>query len=186
MRRRNALPLSSMRVHHVPRIPGEITLDAWNTFFQGELGAAAALAGLLFVSVSVNQAKILELGRMADRGLEALVILFLAIVVSSLPLIPGQPPRLLGAEIVLVGGATLVATIIMQRNYLQQVEAPYLRSSRWMVRIDRLAVSVILVSGVVLLLKGDIAGVYLLPPGILLSFFAASANAWVLLIEINR
>jgi len=47
-------------------------MGAWDTFFQGELGAAAALAGLLFVSVSVNQTKILELGRMADRGLEAL------------------------------------------------------------------------------------------------------------------
>jgi hypothetical protein len=48
-------------------------------FFQGELGAAAALAGLLFVSMSVNQTKILELGRMADRGLEALAILFVVI-----------------------------------------------------------------------------------------------------------
>ena len=57
----------------------------WSTFFQGELGAAAALAGLLFVSMSVNQTKILELGRMADRGLEALAILFVVIIVSSLP-----------------------------------------------------------------------------------------------------
>jgi len=84
-------------------------LDTWSSFFQGELGAAAALAGLLFVSVSVNQAKILELGRMADRGLEALGILFLIIMVTSLPLVPGQPLRLLGAEI-LVLGTIAVAT----------------------------------------------------------------------------
>lgn len=78
-------------------------LGPWISFFQGELGAAAALAGLLFVSMSVNQTKILELGRMADRGLEALAILFVVIIVSSLPLIPGQPPRLVGGEILFAG-----------------------------------------------------------------------------------
>ena len=59
-------------------------MDAWSNFFIGELGAAAAFAGLLFVSVSVNLAKILELGRLADRGLEALIMLFLTVVVASL------------------------------------------------------------------------------------------------------
>jgi hypothetical protein len=37
-----------------------------------------------------------------------------------------------------------------------------------------------------LLWRGDGMGLYLLPPGILLSILAAGANAWVLLIEINR
>jgi hypothetical protein len=50
-------------------------VSEWNDFFLGELGAAAALAGLLFVSISVNQAKILELGRTADRGIEVLTLL---------------------------------------------------------------------------------------------------------------
>jgi hypothetical protein len=35
-------------------ISSDLPLSAWATFFQGELGAAAALAGLLFVSVSMN------------------------------------------------------------------------------------------------------------------------------------
>jgi hypothetical protein len=38
----------------------------------------------------------------------------------------------------------------------------------------------------VLLVRGNIDGIYLLPFGILLSFFAAGAGAWVLLVEINR
>ncbi len=66
-------------------------VSEWTNFFLGELGAAAALAGLLFVSVSMNQARILALGRMADRGLEALIMLFLVLVVTSLPLVPMQP-----------------------------------------------------------------------------------------------
>src|SRR5580658_7062507 len=110
-----------------------MTLESWSNFFLGELGASAALAGLLFVSVSVNQARILSLGRMADRGLEALAMLFLVLVVASLPLIPGQPLRLLGAEILVVGIATMVGIVPLQRAYLSSTQAPYLRQSSRMV-----------------------------------------------------
>src|SRR5271154_6836827 len=102
-------------------------LTAWSSFFQGELGAAATLTGLLFVSVSVNQVKILQLGRMADRGLEALGILFLIIIVTSLPLVPEQPLRLLGAEIFVIGAIALITTVLLQRSYMRHVEAPYRR-----------------------------------------------------------
>jgi hypothetical protein len=161
-------------------------LSEWSNFFLGELGAAAALAGLLFVSVSVNQARILALGRMADRGLEALVMLFLVLVVSSLPLVPGQSLRLLGSEILSVATLALVAIVLLQRAYLRYVEPAYRRSSTWMLAINRLAVTVIALAGLTLLWRGDGMGLYLLPPGILLSILAAGANAWVLLIEINR
>jgi hypothetical protein len=164
----------------------QVTLGDWSNFFLGELGAAAALAGLLFVSVSVNQARILELGRMADRGLEALVMLLLVLVAASLPLVPGQPLRLLGAEILLVGALTLVALVPLQRAYLRLLDPAYRRATSLMVALNRLAVSLIALAGMVLLWRGDGSGIYLLPPGILLSFLAAGANAWVLLIEINR
>src|SRR5277367_3869823 len=108
-------------------------LTPWSAFFQGELSAAAALAGLLFVSVSMNQTKILELGRMADRGLEALAILLLVIVISSLPLIPGQPLRLLGGEIFAVSAIAMVGTVALQRNYLPGVEPAYRAGTKKMV-----------------------------------------------------
>ncbi|MGH8337633.1 MAG: hypothetical protein ACRETL_12610, partial [Gammaproteobacteria bacterium] len=55
-----------------------------------------------------------------------------------------------------------------------------------MVRVNRLAVAVIALGGAVLLWRGDAAGTYVLPVGILMTFLAVGANAWVLLIEINR
>jgi len=161
-------------------------MSAWSNFFLGELGAAAAFAGLLFVSVSVNQARILALGRMADRGLEALVMLLLVIVVASLPLVPGQSLRLLGAEILVIGMATLIALIPLQVSYLRHTDPAHRRSSSRMVSVNRLAITVIALAGLVLLWRGDETGIYLLPPGILLSFVAVGANAWILLIEINR
>jgi hypothetical protein len=161
-------------------------LADWTNFFLGELGAAAALAGLLFVSVSVNQARILELGRMADRGLEALAMLMLVLVVASLPLVPGQPPRVLGAEIFAVGVVTLEALVMLERTYLRHLDAAYRRRAGKMIAINRTAVSLITLAGFVILCWGEGPGMYLIPPGILLSFLAAGANAWVLLIEINR
>ena len=153
---------------------------------MAEVGAAAALAGLLFVSVSVNQQHILALGRMADRGAEALIILFLALIAASLALVPGQSPQLLGAEILAVGILTLVATLLLQRSYLRDLEPTYRRQSTGMIWLNRVAVAVIVLGGLLLLLLGDTAGLYVIALGILLLFCAAGANAWVLLIEINR
>jgi hypothetical protein len=158
----------------------------WSNFFLGELGAAAALAGLLFVAVSVNQQRILSLGRMADRGLEALGMLLLVIIVASLPLVPGQPPRLLGGEILAIGLGILLALRPLQIAYLGAVEAEYRRQSGRMVAGNRAAVLVITLAGAVLLWRGDLVGLYLLPLGILMTFFAVGINSWVLLIEINR
>jgi modulator of FtsH protease len=161
-------------------------MSAWNNFFLGELGAAAALAGLLFVAVSVNQARILALGRMADRGLEGLAMLFLVLVVASLPLIPGQPVRLLGAEIAAISVVTFVALIPLQLGYLRLVEPQYRPQSSQMVRVNRVAVAVIALGGFVVLWRDDGTGFYIVAAGILVTFIAVGANAWVLLIEINR
>ena len=161
-------------------------MPGWDSFFQGELGAASALAGLLFVAVSVNQARILELGRMADRGLEALSMLFLVVAVASLALVPGQPPRLLGAEIAALSLATLAALARLQHAYLRHVDPPHRPRSTHMVRFNQLAIALLALGGLVLACRSGPAGLYLLVAGILFTFIGAGANAWVLLIEINR
>jgi modulator of FtsH protease len=161
-------------------------LSAWSSFFSGELGAAAALTGLLFVAVSVNQARILELGRMADRGLEGLVMLFLALVIASLPLMPGQSFRVLGGEIFAIATLTLAAVAPLQKAYVEALEPQYRPRSATMVRINQTAMGVIALGGLLVLWRGDGVGLYMVGVGILLTFLAAGANAWVLLIEINR
>ena len=161
-------------------------MQSWSNFFLGELGAAAALAGLLFVSVSVNQARILALGRMADRGIESLAMLFLVLAMTSLGLMPKQPPRWFGLE-VLVLAITLFACLIpLQRSYLSQIDSADKPRTLALVRSTRAAVGVIALAGTIMLVSNDVDGMYLLVPGILGTFVAALANAWVLLVEINR
>jgi hypothetical protein len=55
-----------------------------------------------------------------------------------------------------------------------------------MILCNRLSIFVVASGGLILLWRGDLAGLYLLPIGILMTFAAVGANAWVLLIEINR
>jgi hypothetical protein len=52
--------------------------------------------------------------------------------------------------------------------------------------VNAFAVLVFAAAGLAVAATGEPAGLYLLPLGVLLSFFAAGANSWVLLIEINR
>jgi modulator of FtsH protease len=161
-------------------------VEAWTNFFIGELGAAAAFAGLLFVSLSVNLTRILEIGRLADRGLEAFVMLFLTVIVATLGLVPGQPMRAFGIEILAVALCVAASMLRLQRRYLDQVEDQYRRSWRRTAALNLVAVGVFALAGAAIAATGDLLWLYLLPIGVLLSFFAVGSNAWVLLVEINR
>jgi hypothetical protein len=161
-------------------------LGAWNAFFSGQLTAAAAFAGLLFVSLSVNQKRILEVERLADRGLEALALLLLVVLSASAALVPGQPLRLVGGEIGAIGLVAFDAVLRLQRLYMPATEEVYRRRAMRLVWMNRVAVGAISAAGVLLLVTGDARSLYLAPVGMLLAFVAAGMSAWVLLIEINR
>jgi modulator of FtsH protease len=161
-------------------------MEPWANFFLGELSASAALAGLLFVSLSVNQSRILELGRIAERGLEALIMLLMVLVISSLALVPAQTPRLFGGEILLVALLQLTALTHLQRVQWSTLEREYRSVTLRMFILSHVATWFIIVAAATLLWRGDWIGLYVLPAGMLLSFITSGMNAWVLLIEINR
>jgi len=162
------------------------TVESWNVFFTGELTAASAFAGLLFVSLSMNQKRILEVERMADRGLEALVMLLLVVITASVVLVPGQPARLVGAEIAMAGLLTFGQILRLQKIYMPLIESAYRSRALSLTWMNRVAVGLIVSGGAFLLITGDARSLYLVPLGVLLSFIAAGLSAWILLIEINR
>jgi hypothetical protein len=84
--------------------------DGWGELFLAEAGASAALAGLLFVAISINLERILQGTGLPGRAGEAIVLLVAVLVVSTLGLVPGQSPTVLGAELL---GAGLVAWLIL-------------------------------------------------------------------------
>lgn len=67
----------------------------WESLFVAEAGASAALAGLLFVALSINLERILKGSGLPGRAGEAIVLLLTVLVVSTFGLVPGQSPRVL-------------------------------------------------------------------------------------------
>jgi hypothetical protein len=109
----------------------------------------------------------------------------LVLVVSTLGLVPGQSPTMLGAELL---GVTLVGWLILVVVHLQAVRGRVGPSPGVLVGrivMAQLAVLPLLAAGVSLLL-GAGGGLYWLVPGVILCLVVAVLDAWVLLVEILR
>jgi modulator of FtsH protease len=157
----------------------------WSDFFIAEVGAAAALSGLVIVAISINLQKILELPGVPSRGGEALILLLTSLLVCSIGLIPGQSMHQFGIEITGIGALVGLASVIIQVNsYRVAKDQP---AVRWMTRITASTITLVpIVIGGVLIGSGDPGGFYWVAPGVLLALVAGVLNTWILLVEILR
>jgi modulator of FtsH protease len=159
-------------------------LGDWSGFATAEVGAAAALTGLLFVAVSINLERILTFPKLPARAAETLVVLLLALTASSLVLLP-QNVRLLGAELgALALGVGAVTLIVQVRHGPDNPDDP------WTWFASRVGATLLpalgyLTAGITCLVRHG-GGLYWLVPATLLAFVGAVYNAWVLLVEIIR
>ncbi len=157
----------------------------WGNFFVAEVGASAALAGLMAVAISINLARILAFPQLPPRAAEALMMLTGALILASFGLIPGQPMRVFGAELLVIGLVMMAVTIYNQMGSIPQTEGLTLFKKN-MRAVVSAAATVPPVVGGILLMIGFESGLYWLAAGILISLAAGVWSAWVLLIEILR
>lgn len=160
-------------------------MHGWENFFVGELGASAALTGLVFVGVSINLTKIMASSNLINRALEALVALVVVLFISSLLLIPGQALFASGIEVLLIGLLDWVMMLLLQLHTLRRMQPQYRSAFARIIVPSQMAALCFVIAGVVLLSFGQ-DGLYWIVAATLLSFLAAFADSWVLLIEINR
>jgi len=165
-------------------------MEGWENFFLGQVGAAAALGGLLFVAVSLNLSRILSDATLPDRALVALSLILAVFVMSSLMLLPGQSPLAIGLEAVFVGlaiGALGLRTALRTSAGRggEGAGAGYAKSTvNWI--LFALAILPFPVGGIIAM-AGDLrTGLFFVAAAIILSFVKAVLDAWVLLVEINR
>ncbi len=163
----------------------------WHDFFLAAAGAAAVLAGLVFVGLSINLDTIMSTPTygLPGRALEALVLLMAVLIVTCLLLVPAQGMVLAGVEVLVVGVADWVAIVTIHlrqlRNWQALVEANLRVNFVGRVVLSQLATLPFVAAGVAVLSWG-VSGLYLLVAGVILSFVVAVAEAWVLLVEIHR
>jgi hypothetical protein len=156
---------------------------AWSDLFVGTAGAAAALAGLVFVAVSINITRILELRGVPERGLQTVLLLLGAVVVSVFGLVP-QRPGTFGVELVVVGAALLVFLGVTARFALTGTRGhPAWVASRVVAVLPGSAGYLV---GGISLVVGSGGGLAWVVGGIVGALVGAVLNAWVLLVEILR
>ena len=151
----------------------------WGSFFMAQVGASAALAGLIFVGVSINLAEILASPLLPDLALEALGVLLTVL------LVPGQPTAIFGDELLVVGLTGWALVSERRRRNLRQVPPPHRRAFAAQTAIGQVATLPFVGAGVAVLFRGD-GGLYWVIPGVVFSFLVAFYNAWVLVVEIKR
>lgn len=160
-------------------------ISEWQTLFSVQAGAAATLTGLVFVSASINLARILETPGLSGRVAESILQFLQVFFICTAALIPRQPSTALAIEILAV---SLLSWIIQTRGLVSYGKARLGHPRAWLViRVcqNQLASIPFFVAGALLLSQQDSA-LYWLVPGFVFSFSAGIANAWVLLIEILR
>jgi modulator of FtsH protease len=161
-------------------------MEGWGEFYVGEVGAAAALAGLLFVAISINIEKILAMPTLPGRAAQTLAIVSSALVVGSFGLFPGQPPGAFGWEAigVYVLLACTGAVQVVNLRHFRRADGPLV----WLV-IPASVLVVVTLPGLVggmLLVRGDAAGAYWIATDNILSLLGTLLGGWVMLVEILR
>jgi hypothetical protein len=161
--------------------------EEWTDLFVAMAGASAALAGLLFVAVSINVERIIRYAGLPERGLEALGLLLAVLIVSVAGLLPGQGHVALGLELLGITaalGGMLFAIPVSLGEFPDGAEPPstYL-AGRWAIRLSG---PLPLAIGALSELLAAGGGLYWVAAGFVFLTLGAVANAWVLLIEILR
>jgi hypothetical protein len=156
----------------------------WSDLFIASAGAGGALAGLVFVAVSINVERILRFEGLPERALESVLLLLSVVIVSIIALIPGQSHIALGAELLAAGlvfGAAIGA--LSTRSMAPGTEPGLWLASRLVIRAS--GTLPLVVGGVSVLFETG-GGLYWTVAGIVFATAGAVASAWVLLVEILR
>jgi len=160
-------------------------MAAWSGFFQSAAGASATLLGLVVVAISINLSRILEFPHLPDRAAAALFPLGGVLVVALLGLVPAQPIRLFGLEILATGAVVWISTIgSMIGTRSRQAGIPAWRF--WASLVLNQAQSLPFIVAGALLITGNSGGADWIVPGVVFSILSGMTNTWVLLIEILR
>jgi len=159
-------------------------VSEWSDLFVAAAGAGAALAGLVFVAVSINIDRILNLPGVPARALATVLMLLVVVCVSIAALIPGQSHTALGIELLLLtGGFGAFSAVLFRRSLADHEVSPINVAGRLI--LEAIAIVPLVVGSASILVEGG-GGLYWIAGGIVGAIAGAVSNAWVLLVEILR
>jgi hypothetical protein len=159
-------------------------IDRWQNFFVMVGGGAAALAGLVFIAMSINLSIITRDATHKNRAIATLTGFTAVFMVCAFALIGNQSYQWIGVEWFVV---SLVPTITYISVYIRATKVG--RSSVGL-SIRRFIVGttcyVAQLIGSVLLISGYVAGLYLAAAAMVLSFAFFISGAWLLITGVQE
>lgn len=157
----------------------------WSEFFVASAGAAGALAGLVFVTLSINLARIIELPGVTGRAAETILLLAGCLAGSLVALVPYLTKEQLGGWLLAVAAPMWFAPMVIQAQAVRR--RTYHRPQLLLLRAvsHQVATLPCVLAGLALvgLLPGGIAWFAF---AVVASMLVALFNSWVLLVEIMR
>ena len=166
----------------------------WHDFFLAASGAGAALAGLVFVALSINLHEIIRGEGLVSRAGEAIALLVTIVIVGLVGLAPFAEPAILGILLMLAGGIawfTVTRARLRSRAQIGLVAedgghgGPTTRQWFWTLVVGEAGTIPVVLAGLSLIV-GTGGGLFWLVPGIAFMVIAAMVDSWVLLVEIQR
>ena len=159
-------------------------IDQWQNFFVMVGGGAAALAGLVFIAMSINLSIITQDATHKNRAIATLTGFTAVFMICALALIGNQNHQWIGVEWLVV---TLVPMVTYIRVYFQATKKG--RSSVGL-SIGRFIIGttcyIAQIVGSILLISGYIAGLYVASIAMVLSFAFFISAAWLLITGIQE
>lgn len=157
--------------------------ELWHELFIMSGGAAAALAGLIFVAVSLNHEDILNVPTLTPLAAQTLTVLVAIVLLCAFGLTPGQPRILLGAELLAVGLAVCAVVVVTTLRIRKHLGNRWWTASHFL--LGMAATVPLLIAGLSLIAEAG-GGLYWALAEIVAGFMVAVYYAWVLLVEIRR
>jgi hypothetical protein len=157
-------------------------LDHWDNFFIMVGSGAAALAGLIFVAMSINPEVIIRNTTHKNRAINMLSGFTAVFMACGFVLVPNQHIRALGFEWLVLW---LIAAVIFIRGYAVAIRAGV---SLIGLNVPRLGGGTLCylaeVAGAIFLILGYDAGLYIAAVGIIILFAFLISGAWLLIIGV--
>jgi hypothetical protein len=158
-------------------------VPGWDTFAVVIGGAAGALIGLLFISVSIRIDVISASPDFRNRGAATLSLFVTVLLVAIVLVIPGQDAWQLGAELLVL--ALTLGGMLSWLNRRASAHPSGLPISQILATVSPDAITTVLLAlAGVLLLAGVDDGIYVVIPAAIAAIVGGEASAWLFLIRI--
>lgn len=156
----------------------------WHEFAVAAVGAAATLTGLLFVAISINLDRILEIDRLPRRAAGTLALLLSLLVSALFVLAPGQTNSVVAVEVAVTGAALAGVAAFVANRTTRGPNDPLVWTIGPLVTLLVPAIA-LMATGLTLGIKGG-GGLYWFLAAAIVGFSGAVGDAWVLLVEVKR